>query len=177
MLTIDYGSALPEVFVLRGKLMSYGQHTATEGVLDDPDARGLTAHVNSMPVEGHGRDTDRTRCASRPLPVRCSGAAEQEFTRVLTTAARGDAIRRWLQRKSRLFEREGDVLGVVAGKTREQIRREKPVITKKAPENRGLGVEFVCPFQGTATATSFSSEQPSSSWQPFWLRSSSIDSP
>jgi hypothetical protein len=53
---------------------------------------------------------------------------------------------------------------------------EKVSKNEKGPENRGLGVEL-CPSSGPAQATSSSSEQLSSSGQPFWLRSSSIDSP
>jgi len=47
---------------------------------------------------------------------------------------------------------------------------------KKAPENRGLGVEPVIEalLLRALLTTSFSSEQPSSSRGPFWLRSSSI---
>jgi hypothetical protein len=52
-----------------------------------------------------------------------------------------------------------------------------PEKMKKAPENRGLGVENLIGPCGRAQATSFSSEQLSSSGRLSWLRSSSIDSP
>ena len=103
-------------------------------------------------------------------------AGEEEFARSLAAPRCCSGVAATPAAEGLPVRLGGNVPDFVAAQRGEGNRREKPVIMKKAPENRGLGVEL-CPSSGPAQATSSSLEQLSSSGQLFWLRSSSIDSP
>jgi SAM-dependent MidA family methyltransferase len=104
VLTIDYGYTLPEVIRFpQGTLMSYRRHTALDGVLEEPGARDLTAHVNFTAIErhgaAHGLHTERLETLGQALLA----AGDEEFARALAAAEAAEELRRRLQLKTLLF--------------------------------------------------------------------------
>jgi len=70
ILTVDYGREAAELYDerhMRGTLMAYSQHHATEEFLRDPGEQDLTAHVNFTALDQWGRRAGLTRvgCASQ----------------------------------------------------------------------------------------------------------------
>lgn len=56
-LTIDYGHEAPELYDhrhMRGTLLAYEKHRASENFFQAPGEQDLTAHVNFSALEGHG---------------------------------------------------------------------------------------------------------------------------
>jgi SAM-dependent MidA family methyltransferase len=186
LLTIDYGYRRAELIRFpAGTLMSYGRHQAADDVLHDPGERDISAHVNFTALEEHGAAHGwRTqRFETLAQTILSAGEADQ-FASALAAQEESEALRRRMQLKT-LLVGMGETFRVLlqrregtAENRREPNRREKPETMKKAPKIGALEWNLLyAPLRGRAQATSFSSEQLSSSGRLSWLRSSSIDSP
>jgi SAM-dependent MidA family methyltransferase len=70
VLTVDYGHEAPELYNerhMRGTLLAYSEHRATENFFERPGEQDLTAHVNFTALDLWGRRAGlaRTGCVSQ----------------------------------------------------------------------------------------------------------------
>ncbi len=68
VLTVDYGREAAELYDerhMRGTLLAYSQHRATEDFLREPGEQDLTAHVNFTALDLWGRRAGLTRSGLR----------------------------------------------------------------------------------------------------------------
>jgi SAM-dependent MidA family methyltransferase len=104
VVTIDYGFTRAEaVRFPTGTLMGYHRHTAREGVLAEPGARDITAHVNFTALAEHGADCGLRAECFETLAQALMGAGAGEIARVLAATDAKEQLRRRLQLKTLLF--------------------------------------------------------------------------
>ncbi len=82
VLTVDYGHEAAELYNerhMRGTLLAYSGHRATEDFLESPGEQDLTAHVNFTALDLWGRPAElvRTGCASQMAFLVALGRANE----------------------------------------------------------------------------------------------------
>jgi SAM-dependent MidA family methyltransferase len=82
VLTVDYGHEARELYDerhMRGTLLAYSAHRATENFLDNPGEQDLTAHVNFTALDLRGRHAglERTGCVSQMAFLVALGRANE----------------------------------------------------------------------------------------------------
>jgi SAM-dependent MidA family methyltransferase len=82
VLTVDYGHEAAELYNerhMRGTLLAYAEHRATEDFLASPGEQDLTAHVNftALDLWGRGAGLARTGCVSQMAFIVALGRANE----------------------------------------------------------------------------------------------------